>query len=47
MGKINESLFLLKEQLKDEKDEHNLRVKELRDDTQYELESQKRHNEGK
>jgi hypothetical protein len=46
MGKINESLFLLKEQLKEEKDERNLRVKELRDDTQYELESQKRQNEG-
>jgi len=29
MGKVNESLFLLKEQLKEEKDERNLKIKEL------------------
>lgn len=44
MGKINESLFLIKEQLKEERDDRNLRIKELRDNTDYELGSQKRHN---
>lgn len=29
MGKLNESLFLLKEHLKQEKDERNLKIKEL------------------
>jgi hypothetical protein len=37
MDKINFLLFLLKEQLKDEKDERNLRIKELLNDTQYDL----------
>lgn len=27
MGKINESLFLIKEQLKEERDERNLKIK--------------------
>jgi hypothetical protein len=46
MSKINDLLFMLEEQLKKEKNERNLRVKELRDVTQYELESQKMHNSG-
>lgn len=29
MGKLNESLFLLKEHLKQEKDERNQKIKEL------------------
>ena len=29
MGKINESLFVLKENLKEEKDERNLKIREL------------------
>ena len=29
MGKLNESLFLLKEQLKQEKDDRNAKIKEL------------------
>lgn len=46
MGKINESLFLIKEQLKEERDERNLKIKELQKHTDYELESQRKFNEG-
>lgn len=34
MGKINESLFLLKENLKEEKDERNLKLRELQKSTE-------------
>lgn len=47
MGKINESLFVLKEQLKEEKDERNLKIKELQKYTDSELSSQRKFNEGK
>jgi DNA anti-recombination protein RmuC len=46
MGKINESLFALKEQLKQEKDERNLRLSELRKYADAELSSQRKFNEG-
>lgn len=29
MGKMNESLFMLKEQLKEERDQRNMKIKEL------------------
>ena len=35
MGKLNESLFLLKENLKQEKDERNLKIKELEKNTNH------------
>ena len=44
MGKINESLFLIKEQLKQERDERNLKIKELQNHTDYELNSQRKFN---
>ena len=44
MGKINESLFLIKEQLKEERDERNLKLKELQKHTDYELASQRKFN---
>lgn len=46
MGKINESLFVLKEQLKEEKDERNLKIRELQKNTEAELSSQRKFNEG-
>jgi hypothetical protein len=46
MGKLNESLFLLKEQLKQEKDDRNLKIKELETNTNHELASQRKFNEG-
>jgi hypothetical protein len=45
MGKLNESLFLLKEQLKQEKDDRNLKIKELENNTNHELASQRKYNE--
>ena len=33
MGKINESLYVIKEQLKEERDERNLRLRELQKNT--------------
>lgn len=42
---MNESLFLLKEQLKDERDERNLKIKELEKNTNHELSSQRKFNE--
>lgn len=47
MGKMNESLFLLKEQLKDERDERNMKIKELEKNTNNELSSQRKFNECK
>ena len=47
MGKVNESLFLLKEQLKEERDQRNLRLKELEKNTTNELASQRKFNEGR
>lgn len=46
MGKLNESLFLLKEHLKEEKDERNQKIKELENTTKHELSSQRKFNEG-
>ena len=46
MGKLNESLFLLKEQLKQEKDDRNMKIKELETNTNHELASQRKFNEG-
>jgi len=46
MGKLNESLFLLKEQLKQEKDDRNMKIKELENNTNHELASQRKFNEG-
>ena len=45
MGKINESLFVLKENLKEEKDERNLKIRELQKSTEAELSSQRKFNE--
>jgi hypothetical protein len=45
MGKVNESLFTLREQLKEEKDERNLKISELRKYTDAELSSQRKFNE--
>ena len=47
MGKVNEALYLLKEQLKEERDQRNLRLKELEKNTTNELASQRKFNEGK
>lgn len=44
MGKINESLFVIKEQLKEEKDERNLKLRELQKNTESELSSQRKFN---
>lgn len=44
MGKVNESLFLLKEQLKEERDQRNFRLKELETNTNNELASQRKFN---
>ena len=46
MGKLNESLFLLKEQLKQERDDRNQKIKELENNTNHELASQRKYNEG-
>ena len=46
MGKINESLFIIKEQLKEERDERNLKLRELQKNTEAELSSQRKFNEG-
>jgi len=39
-------LFLLKEQLKQEKDDRNMKIKELENNTNHELASQRKFNEG-
>jgi hypothetical protein len=46
MGKLNESLFLLKENLKEEKDQRNLKINELEKNINYELASQRKFNDG-
>lgn len=47
MGKLNESLFLLKENLKEEKDQRNAKINELQKNIDYELASQRKFNECK